>query len=189
VPDEAAVFTEPLAAAFRITEQVTIDPSDRIVVLGDGRLGNLIAQVLYQFSKNLVVVGTNEWKLELLRGLNIPTANAGEPLTRGQADLVVEATGSYEGFPRALELVRPEGTIVLKTTVAHPTAFDLSIPVIHEVRVIGSRCGPFRPALDALSRGTVRVSPLVTDRYELADALSAIARAGQRDVLKVLIEP
>ena len=189
VPDEAAVFTEPLAAAFRILEQITIDPSDRIVVLGDGRLGNLIAQVLYTQSKNLVVVGNNEWKLELLRGLNIPTARSGEPLERGQADFVIEATGSYEGFPRALELVRPEGTIVLKTTVAHPTAFDLSYPVIQEVRVIGSRCGPFRPALDALSRGTVQVAPLVTDRYDLADALSALARAGERDVLKVLIEP
>ncbi len=188
VSDEAAVFTEPLAAAFRILEQVTIDASDRVVVLGDGRLGNLIAQVLFQHTKNLLVVGNNEWKLELLRGLGLPTARAGDPIERGQADFVVEATGSYEGFPRALELVRPEGTIVLKTTVAHPTAFDLSVPVIQEVRVIGSRCGPFRPALDALSRGTVQVSPLITDRYDLGDALRALARAGERDVLKVLIE-
>jgi threonine dehydrogenase-like Zn-dependent dehydrogenase len=188
VPDEAAVFTEPLAAAFRILEQIDIDSSDRVVVLGDGRLGNLIAQVLYTQTKNLTVVGNNEWKLELLRGLDIPTAHVDEPFERGQADIVVEATGSYEGFPRALELVRPEGTIVLKTTVAHPTAFDLSVPVVQEVRVIGSRCGPFRPALDALSRGSIQVEPLITDRYDLQDALSALARASQRDVLKVLIE-
>jgi threonine dehydrogenase-like Zn-dependent dehydrogenase len=188
VPDEAAVFTEPLAAAFRILEQVTIEPSDRVVVLGDGRLGNLIAQVLFSQSKNLLVIGNNEWKLDLLRGWGISTARSDQPVERGQADFVIEATGSYQGFPRALELVRPEGTIVLKTTVTHPTAFDLSVPVIQEVRVIGSRCGPFRPALDALARGTVQVAPLVTDRYELADALGGIQRASQKDVLKVLIE-
>lgn len=188
VKDEAAVFTEPLAAAFRILEQVTIEPSDRVIVLGDGKLGQVIAQVLAQHTKNLLVIGNNEWKLEVLRGLSIAAKHSGDPIERGQADIVVEATGSYDGFPRALELVRPEGTIVLKTTVAHPTAFDLSVPVIHEIRIIGSRCGPFRPALDALARGTVQVAPLITDRFTLSDALGAFERATQKDVLKVLIE-
>jgi threonine dehydrogenase-like Zn-dependent dehydrogenase len=188
VKDEAAVFTEPLAAALRILEQVTIEASDRVIILGDGKLGQIIAQVIHQHTKNLLVVGNNEWKLEVLRGLSIPALHSRQPLERAQADVVIEATGSHEGLPRALELVRPEGTIVLKTTVTHPTAFDLSIPVIHEIRIIGSRCGPFRPALEALARGTIQVAPLITDRFSLKDALGAIERARQKDTLKVLIE-
>jgi len=188
VPDEAAVFIEPLAAAFRIPEQIEIDESDRILVMGDGKLGQLIAQVLQAHSPNVIVLGNNTWKLEVLKSLGIQTAHTNDPIERGQADIVVDATGSYQGFPRALELVRPEGTIVLKTTVAHPTAFDLSLPVINEVRVIGSRCGPFRPALDALAMGTVQVTPLITDQYALEDGVQAIARARQRDVLKIQLE-
>ena len=103
------------------------------------------------------------------------------------ADIVVESTGSYEGFARALELVRPEGTIILKTTVAHPMVFDLSVPVIDEVRIIGSRCGPFRPALDALSLGSVEVRPMISEVYALKDGVQAVQRAAEKDVLKVLI--
>lgn len=188
VTDEAAVFVEPLAAAFRVAEQVPIEASDRVIVLGDGKLGQIIAQVIHQKTKNLLVVGNNEWKLEVLRAFSIPVAHSSQPLERGQADVVIEATGSHEGLPRALELVRPEGTIVLKTTVTHPTALDLSMPVIQEVRIIGSRCGPFRPALDALAQGTIRVEPLISDRFYLRDALGALERARQKDVLKILIE-
>lgn len=188
VSDEAAVFAEPLAAAFRIPEQITIDDTDRVIVLGDGKLGQLIAQVMFLHTRNVLLVGNNRWKLEVAKSFGIPTADANEPVERGHADIVVEATGSYQGFPRALELVRPEGTVVLKTTVAHPTAFDLSIPVINEVTIVGSRCGPFRTALDALATGAIDVSPLITGRFALDDALSAIARARQRDVLKILLE-
>ncbi len=187
--DEIAVFTEPLAAAFRIPEQMEIAATDRIIVLGAGKLGQLIAQVLYTHSKNLLCIGKNQWKLELLKNLQIPTAHADEPRIRGSADIVVDATGSYEGFPRALELVRPEGTIVLKTTVAHPTALDLSQPVINEVRVLGSRCGPFRPALEALAMGTVEVGPMITDTIELDDAVRALDRAAHGDSFKILLEP
>lgn len=186
VRDDVAVFTEPTAAAFRILEQVTISDSDRVIVLGDGRLGQLVAQVLSLRTKNLVCVGKHSWKLELLRDRQVMTANYDDPIERG-ADVVVEATGSYEGFSRALELVRPEGTIVLKTTVAHPASFDLSSPVINEVKIVGSRCGPFRPALEALSMGTVDVKPLISESYELRDAVHAIARAKSSDVLKVLL--
>ena len=188
VRDEIAVFTEPLAAAFRIPEQIEITSTDRIVVLGAGKLGQLIAQVLYTHSKNLLCIGKNEWKLEVLKNLKIPTAHVDEPRERGAADIVVEATGSYEGFSRALELVRPEGTIVLKTTVAHPTALDMSLPVINEVRVLGSRCGPFRPALDALAMGTVEVGATITDTIELKDGVRALERAAHRDSFKILIE-
>ncbi|MEX2015006.1 MAG: alcohol dehydrogenase catalytic domain-containing protein, partial [Candidatus Hydrogenedentales bacterium] len=132
IPDQVAVFTEPTAAAFRILEQVAVDENDRVIILGDGKLAQLISQVLWRRTKNLVCVGKHPWKLELLREKRITTAMVSDPLERG-ADVVVEATGSHQGFERALELVRPEGTIVLKTTITHPIAFDLSRPVIDEV--------------------------------------------------------
>ena len=139
--------------------------------------------------KALTGVDTDRLKEEKARGITIPTAHVDEPRERGMADIVVDATGSYEGFPRALELVRPEGTIVLKTTVAHPTALDMSRPVINEVRVLGSRCGPFRPALEALATGTVEVGPMITDTIEFGDAVRALDRASHRDSFKILLEP
>jgi threonine dehydrogenase-like Zn-dependent dehydrogenase len=186
IRDDVAVFAEPTAAAFRITEQLEISAQDRVVVLGDGKLGQLVAQVLWLHTKNLTCVGKHQWKLDLLAKLGIGIAHADDPLERG-ADIVVEATGSYEGFTRALELVRPEGTIVLKTTVAHPTALDLSSPVVNEVRIVGSRCGPFRPALEALSMGNVEVRPMITESYELGDAVYAMTRAEDPGVMKVLL--
>ena len=186
VRDDVAVFAEPLAAAFRITEQITINDGDRVVVLGDGKLGQLIAQVLWLHTKNLICIGKHPWKLALLRGLGIKTALADEPVARG-ADVVVEATGSHLGFARALELIRPEGKVILKTTVAHPTALELSSPVVNEVTILGSRCGPFRPALEALSLGNVGVQPLITESFSLSDADKAMARAADADVMKILI--
>jgi len=100
---------------------------------------------------------------------------------------VVESTGSHSGFSRALELVRPEGVVILKTTVAHPTAIELSNPVVNEIRIIGSRCGPFRPALEALSLGTVEVRPMITEIYPLSDAVQALVRAEDPGVMKVLL--
>jgi threonine dehydrogenase-like Zn-dependent dehydrogenase len=187
VPDDAAVFTEPVAAAFRILEQVDIAPEHRVVVLGDGKLGLLIAQVLRLHAPGLVCVGRHEAKLALLDALGIRTAHADEPLDPG-ADVVVDATGSAEGFNRALELVRPEGTLVLKTTVAAGAELNLALPVINEVTIVGSRCGPFRPALEALALGNVSVRPMVTARYPLAEAEEALRRAQDRGVLKVLID-
>ena len=186
--DEVAVFTEPVAAAFRIVEQVRLSPTDRVVVLGDGKLGQLIAQVLWLQTKNLVCVGKHDWKLALLRQRGIATAKLDEPLERG-VDLVVEATGSARGLSRALELVRPEGTVVLKTTVAEPTSVHFALPVINEVRIIGSRCGPFRPALEALALGNVEVRPMLTESYPLRDALHALVRAQAPEVMKVVIYP
>ncbi len=186
IRDDVAVFAEPVAAAFRIPEQITIGSEDHVIVLGDGKLGQLVAQVLFLRSKHLVCIGKHGWKLEFLNKLHIATALAEEPIERG-ADIVVEATGSYEGLGRALELVRPEGTIVLKTTVSHPTALDLSTPVINEVSIIGSRCGPFRPALEALALGNVEVRPMISETYEFSDALHAFERAAAADVLKVVL--
>lgn len=186
--DSTAVFTEPVAAAHRILEQISIDQNDRVVVLGAGKLGQLIAQVLNPETKHLLCVGKNDWKLEILKDLGIATADVSEPLQRHNADVVVDATGSYEGFTRAMELVRPEGTIVLKTTVSHPTALEMSVPVINEIRVIGSRCGPFRPALDSLRTKAVEVSPLVSETYSLDEGVHALRRAKAREVMKVLIQ-
>lgn len=188
VRDDVAVFTEPVAAAFRITEQISIAPTDRVVVLGDGKLGQLITQVLWLHTKNLVCVGRHPWKLALLARLGIHTALADDPLEPG-ADIVVEATGSAAGFARALALVRPEGTLVLKTTVAGDTPVPFAVPVINEVRILGSRCGPFRPALEALALGNVEVRPMITEAYPLRDGLEALARAQAPDVMKVLIHP
>ena len=186
VRDDVAVFTEPTAAAFRILEQVKFGREDRVIVLGDGKLAQLVAQTLWLSTKNLTCVGKHAWKLALLAEQGIATAHVDDPMERG-ADMVVDATGSHTGLPRALELVRPEGTVVLKTTTAHPTALDLSVPVINEVTVIGSRCGPFRPALEALAMGTVEVRPLISESFDLCDGVSALRRAQDPDVMKVLL--
>jgi threonine dehydrogenase-like Zn-dependent dehydrogenase len=185
--DDVAVFTEPLAASFRILEQVEIESNDRVVVLGAGKLGQLIAQVLNPETKHLLVVGKNDWKLEILKDMGIATADVYEPLQRNHADIVVDATGSYEGFTRAIELVRPEGTVILKTTITHPTALEMSVPVINEIRILGSRCGPFRPALEALATGRVTVGPLVSESFDLDQGVRALQRARAREVMKVLI--
>lgn len=186
IRDDVAAFTEPVAAAFRITEQVPISADDRVVVLGDGKLGLLCAQVLSFQTKRIVCVGKHPWKLELLAQQHVPIAYMEDPVEPG-ADVVVEATGSAAGLERALELVRPEGTVVLKTTVAGDSALPLSLPVINEVKIVGSRCGPFRPALEALTLGNVNVRPMVSEIYELEDAVRALQRAAAPDVLKVLI--
>lgn len=185
--DDRAVFTEPVAAAHRILEQISIDEDDKVAVLGAGKLGQLIAQVLNPHTKQLVCIGKNDWKLEILRERGIATASASNPMQRQSMDVVVDATGSYEGFTRAMELVRPEGTIVLKTTVAHPTALEMSVPVINEIRIIGSRCGPFRPALESLNASAVSVTPLISEAYTLDEGIHALRRASAREVMKVLI--
>lgn len=187
VPDDEAVFTEPLAAAFRILEQAAIGEFDRVIVLGDGKLGLLIAQVLALRSRSVLCVGRHGSKLALLAECGIETALEGTPVAPG-ADVVVDASGSADGLARALEWVRPEGTVVLKTTVAGQHQLALSLPVIHEVRIVGSRCGPFPPALEALAAGTVRVRPLIAEQYPLADGVRALERAATPGVLKVLVQ-
>ncbi len=187
IRDDVAVFTEPVAAAFRILEQVNISPDDRVLVLGDGKLAQLIAQVLWLRSKNLVCIGHHPEKLGLLEHLRIATALDADMLDTG-ADVVVEATGSASGFQRAMELVRPEGTIVLKSTLADTGNVDFNLPVINEIRIIGSRCGPFRPALEALALGNVEVRPLITETYALSDGVQALAHADEPGALKIVLK-
>jgi threonine dehydrogenase-like Zn-dependent dehydrogenase len=191
VPDgidtDTAVFTEPVAAAFQVPTQIRISDRDRVIVLGDGRLGNLCAQVLARISDNVLVVGKHRSKLALLEDIGIRTQLLEHATERRSADIVVDCTGSPAGLFFALELVRPRGTVVLKTTAAAEHRLSLAPIVVDEVTVVGSRCGPFDRALNALSRGLVDVRPLITDTYALADGLAAIDRARQPGVLKVLI--
>jgi threonine dehydrogenase-like Zn-dependent dehydrogenase len=188
VPDEVAVFTEPVAAAFQIPAQMTIRSKDRVVVLGDGRLGNLCAQVLARLSDHVMVVGKHLEKLALLASLGIGTALLSDPLDERAADIVVDCTGSDAGLPTALRLVRPRGTIVLKTTVAGAQTMAWAPFVIDEVTLVGSRCGPFDQALAALEQGRVSVRPLISDRFDLSHGIEALARAQMKPVLKVLLD-
>ena len=188
VPDDVAVFTEPVAAAFQIPTQLEVGKNDRIVVLGDGRLGNLCAQVLASIADDVLVVGKHPEKLALLEALGVKTALLGDELPLRAADVVVECTGSESGLPTALTLVRPRGTIVLKTTVAGTQTLAWAPFVIDEVTLVGSRCGPFDRALEALENGLVEVQPLIADRFNISNGLLALQRAQQKGVLKVLLE-
>jgi threonine dehydrogenase-like Zn-dependent dehydrogenase len=189
VPDEAAVFAEPLAAAFEIREQIGSVQGARAVVLGDGKLGLLVAQVLHAGGAAVRAVGHHAAKLALLarRGIDTRLEADWDAAAEG-ADLVVEATGSAAGLARAIAATRPRGTLVLKSTVAERHGVDLAPVVIHEIQVLGSRCGPFPPALDALARGAVDVAPLVAERLPLARGDEALARAARAGALKVLVD-
>lgn len=185
VSNDAAVFVEPLAAALRIAEQVEIAPGQPVLVVGDGRLGQLIARGLAATGARPVVVGRHASKLRRLAEAGIET-NAKVP--PGRYEVVVDCTGKPAGFETARAAVRPGGALVLKSTYAASLRLDVSTLVVDEVRVIGSRCGPFAAALEMLACGAVEVESLVTSRLPLARGLDAIAEARRPDALKVLIE-
>jgi threonine dehydrogenase-like Zn-dependent dehydrogenase len=186
VPDEAAVFAEPLAAACQILEQVRVSPTDRVVVMGAGRLGQLCARVLALTGARVSVVNRSRWKLGVLPpGIEgVPLEDAGD---LPPADVVVECTGSAGGLAAATDRVRPRGTLVLKTTVAEPVGLDPTRWVIDEITVVGSRCGPFDAALRLLASGAVDPTPLISERRPLADGVAALEAAGRGDRLKVLL--
>jgi threonine dehydrogenase-like Zn-dependent dehydrogenase len=186
IPTDVAVFVEPLAAAYQILVQVPVHPHDHVIVLGDGRLGNLCAQVLAGVTANVLVVGKHESKLQLLRDRGITTRLLGEVEGDRSADIVVDCTGSESGLPTALTLVRPRGTIVLKTTVAGTQTLAWAPFVIDEVTLVGSRCGPFPRAIDALARGEVDVRPLIQEKLPLERGVEALDLAARR--LKVLLD-
>jgi threonine dehydrogenase-like Zn-dependent dehydrogenase len=188
LPDELAVFTEPVAAALRIHEQVAVATRDRVVVIGDGKLGQLIAQTLAGTGCELLVIGRNPDRRQALAALGL-RAEGPDALPHRRADLVVECTGNPEGLEMARRAVRPRGTIVLKSTYHGRTSLDVSSVVVDEVTLVGSRCGPFAPALSALAEGSVRVGHMVEARYPLDRALEAFAHAARPGALKVLIAP
>jgi threonine dehydrogenase-like Zn-dependent dehydrogenase len=188
VADEEAVFTEPLAAAFEILEQVPRLPGTRAVVLGDGKLGLLVAQVLAEAGIRVRAVGKHADKLAILerRGIETVLLDRWRP---EPTDLVVEATGTAAGFTAAMAATRPRGTLVLKSTVAGRPEVDLAPIVINEIHVVGSRCGRFEPALDALAAKSIDVLSLISARRSLEDAADAFDEARRNVSLKVLLEP
>ncbi len=193
VSDEEAVFVEPLAANFEILEQVHLKPTDTVVVLGDGKMGQLAAQVLRLSGCDVAMVGKHEEKLALAAKRGVHTYVLRDmqhfALENGRrADMVVECSGSAQGLEIALRLVRPRGTLILKSTVADKSTLNLAPIVIDEIRVQGSRCGPFGPALRALSRKLVNVHSLISACYALDEGPAAFKRAEQKGVLKVLIK-
>ena len=191
VPDEvsttAATFTEPLAAALEIEAQVPLQMRQRVLVVGAGRLGHLIAQTLALTGCDLWVGGRAPAQLAWLaaRGLQVCVAADAQPHT---FDMAVECTGNAQGFALALQALRPRGTLVLKSTYAGSLTLDVAPLVVNELTVVGSRCGPFAPALQLLAAGRVQVEPLVHARYALADSLAAFAHAAQPGALKVLLD-
>jgi threonine dehydrogenase-like Zn-dependent dehydrogenase len=191
VPDpvatDAAVFAEPLAAALEIQEQVRITPEDRVLVVGDGKLGQLVAQSLALTGCRLGVVGRHGPKLALLAGRGIASI-AAEAVAPGSFDIAVECTGNHLGFGLAQRALRPRGTLVMKSTYAGALTVDASAVVVNELTLVGSRCGPFDKALALLAAGRVDVAPLVQARYPLERAQDAFDHAQRPGMLKVLFE-
>jgi threonine dehydrogenase-like Zn-dependent dehydrogenase len=185
--DDEAVFTEPLAAALEVQVQVQVGRGDRVLVVGDGKLGNLVAQTLALTGCALNVIGRHAAKLALLAARGIATGGP-DSFRPGQADVAVECTGNPDGFELARNAVRPRGTIVLKSTYAGRTSLDVSRIVVDEITLVGSRCGPFAPALRLLADRRVDVAPLVQARFPLGDAVAAFDQAARPGVLKVLVE-
>ncbi len=186
--DEQAVFTEPLAAAFEILEQVAVGRGQRVLVLGDGKLGILCALTLNLTGADVSLAGRHPGKLAIAAGQGISARLVNDMPEESIFDVVVEATGSTQGLESAITYTRPRGTIILKSTVADSRPVDLAPIVINEITVIGSRCGPFEPAIRALVDGSIDVRPLITARYPAADAMKAFSAARDRYSLKVLID-
>jgi threonine dehydrogenase-like Zn-dependent dehydrogenase len=188
VPDEAAVFAEPLAAALEIQEQVHIHPTDRVLLVGAGRLGQLIAQTLALTGADLRVLARHTYQQKLLadRGIRIIKE---EEIQRWRWDMVVEATGSPTGFEIARKAIRPRGTLVMKSTYKGEISVNFSSIVVDEVNIIGSRCGPFELALRLMESKQVDPTVLIAADFKLGDALKAFEEAAKAGVLKTLVRP
>ena len=189
ITDEQAVFIEPLAAAFEIKEQVKLEPQWNIAVVGDGRLGQLIAQVLKLSCSDVTCFGRHQNKLQSLEKLKIKTKIGIEPSDEYAFDLVVEATGNNSGFADTMKLIKPRGTVILKSTIASRENLDLTPTVVNEITLVGSRCGLFKPAIDALAAGMITIDDMVDSTYPLEKFQDAITHAKQPNTLKVFLKP
>jgi threonine dehydrogenase-like Zn-dependent dehydrogenase len=190
VPDARAVFCEPLAAAYGIMERANITEETRVAVIGDGKLGLLCAQALALTGAFVLLVGKHPEKLGIAAARGIETATLDQ--TRGRMrefDVAVEASGAESGFALALDLLRPRGTLVLKSTFKGATRMETTRIVVDEINVMGSRCGRFAPVLDLLRTGAVDVESLISEEYALSDGVRAMKRATERGVIKVLLKP
>lgn len=190
VTDEQSVFVEPLAAAYGITEQVEIFPETRVAVIGDGKLGILCAQSLALKSENVSLIGKYKEKMRVAenRGVEAVLLENAEKLVR-HFDVVVEASGSGSGFQTALDLLKPRGKLVLKSTFQGKTNLEIWRVVVDEITIVGSRCGRFAPALELLRDKKIDVENLISDEFSLSDGVRAIEKAGEKGMMKVLLKP
>ena len=191
VTDEQAVFAEPLAAAFGITELVDIEPDTKVAVIGDGKLGLLCAMSLGLRSQNVVIIGKHSSKVAIaekagIEGVMLQDVTAS---MNGRFDVVVEASGSESGFSTAIDLVRPRGKIVLKSTFHGTPVWQASRVVVDEITIVGSRCGRFAPAVELLSQNAVDVLSLIDDEMPLGRGVEAMAAATEKGSLKILLKP
>jgi threonine dehydrogenase-like Zn-dependent dehydrogenase len=190
ISDEHAVFTEPLAAACTILERVDVNEATGVAVIGDGKLGLLCAQVLKTIGAPVTLVGKHQSKLHIAARRGIETITASQAQNRkGEFDVVVEASGSPTGFRLALNLLRPRGILVLKSTFHGATEIEAAPLVVNEISVIGSRCGRFAPALELLKTGAVNVQSLISEEFALTNGIRAMERAAEPGVMKVLLRP
>ena len=185
VSPDLAVFTEPLAAALEILEQVHIRPTDRVLLVGPGKLGQLVARVLHLMPCELTVAARSARAIERLPE-EVPTVRP-DRVPAAAFDVVIECTGNAEGFAIARQAIRPAGTLVLKSTHGSDTPFDMTMAVVDEITVIGSRCGPFAPALRMLGDGRIDPSDLIDEVFPLDDALEALDVSQQSGVFKVIL--
>lgn len=187
VTDDEAVFVEPLAAGVNALECVTVGPGDKVILIGAGKLGLLTAQVFKNAGCNLTVITRRAGPQQLLDQWGIAHASL-DDLPRNMADIIVDCTGNADGFAAAIALVRPRGTVILKSTYTEMPKADLTRVVIDEIRVVGSRCGPFDKALNLLDSRAVEVEPMISARYPLAQAEDAFRHAAQPGMLKMLLD-
>ncbi|MGC9054548.1 MAG: zinc-binding dehydrogenase, partial [Candidatus Hydrogenedens sp.] len=187
IPNEIPVFTEPVAACYRILEQVQFNPDDFVVVLGDGRMGQIISQVINPYVRRLVCVGKHSTKLYLLNILGIDTCLF-DYWKDKNIDVVIDATGNPTAQSFALDILRPQGTLIMKSTTEKLNTLNLSKLVVNEISIIGSRCGPFAPALKALAEKKVEVEYMISHKFAFVDAIKAFEIAQHNDCLKVLMD-
>lgn len=188
VSDEEAVFTEPLAAALEILEQIHIPPYKKIAVLGDGKLGLMIALALNAAGLDLILIGKHENKLEIAKKQGVKTKLLSDVEIKKEYDFVVEATGSISGFETSLALTKPRGTLILKSTIAASKEFNFAPVVVDEITIVGSRCGQFAPALRLLESGRIDVKPLISDIFELNESIAAFERNKEKSSIKVIVK-
>lgn len=188
VPDEQAVFVEPLAAACEITEQLHIEPMKKVLVLGDGKLGLTTALALNAQNLDVLLVGRHQNKLDIAEKQGVKTILSDKFTPEKIYDVVVEATGTASGFETSIALTKPRGVLVLKSTVATGKELNLAPIVIDEITVLGSRCGQFPPALRLLKNNRIDFKPFISGIYSIDDAIKAFEANKQKDTLKILIK-
>jgi len=189
ITDEQAVFVEPLAAAFEIKEQVSLNSDWKVGVVGDGRLAQMICQVLKLSCSDITCFGRHKSKLTNLEKFEIQTKIGIDDSDSQSYDLIVEATGSNSGFVDTMKLVKPRGTVILKSTIASRENLDLTPTVVNEITLVGSRCGLFKPAIDALATGIISVDSMMDSTFPLEKFSDAINHAKKPDTLKVFLKP